>query len=85
VVSEEVESSMAPLGATLGEKTERRERRSRLFLCGDSVGRSAAAGLPHSRSLLDGVAVGVDFVDFANVQFTDAGFDLGHVADHQPN
>ena len=35
--------------------------------------------------LLDWVAVGVDFVDFADVQFADAGFDFAHVADYHPD
>jgi hypothetical protein len=37
------------------------------------------------RLLLHGVAVGVDFVDFADVEFADAGFDFAHVADDDPH
>ena len=35
--------------------------------------------------LVDGVAVGVDFVDFAYVQGADAGFDFAHIADDHPD
>ena len=56
---------------------------------GTTVLGSADAGRsilrPYTTELLDGVAVGVDFVDFADVQFANAGFDFGHVADHQPD
>ena len=31
------------------------------------------------------VAVGVDFVDFADVEFADAGFDFAHVTDDDPD
>ena len=35
--------------------------------------------------LFDGVAVGVDFVDFANIEFADSRFHLAHIADYQPD
>src|SRR5260221_7726917 len=35
--------------------------------------------------LLNRVAVGVDFVDFADVQVANAGFDFAHIADDDPD
>src|SRR5882757_2752118 len=48
-------------------------------------GRLPDAALGEGSTLLNRVAVGVDFVDFADVEFADAGFDFGHVANDDPD
>jgi hypothetical protein len=39
----------------------------------------------YKEALLNWVAVGVDFVDFADIEFADAGLDFAHVADDDPH
>jgi len=43
------------------------------------------SGARLDRALFYRVAVGVDFVDFADVEFANAGFYLAQVADHKPD
>jgi hypothetical protein len=51
----------------------------------DRVRNDGHASITRLCGLFDGVAVGVDFVDFADVELANTGFDFAHVAYYQPD